>query len=224
VKYKFSTLYLLVGAVIAIGAQPRHVEAQIRFGVAAGLNYTDIDNVDFGSTTAVYNSRQGYHVGVIADIPLGPFGIKPGIFYMNAGTIFKDGLADFINDALPEEDKLQINDDFTVRYVTIPVDVRYSIGLAVVQPYIFVGPEFRFRTETSLINEVSDNLKSFGVAGNFGAGVELSLMGVKLLPEFRMAFDTSSIIDKRIKIGDFEFVADEAHQLRSVMLRLGVLI
>jgi len=223
VNHRFSTIALLAATAFGLALLPGRAECQIRFGVAAGFNYTDIDNVDFGSTTAVYDSRQGYHIGVIADIPLGPVGIKPGIFYMNAGKIFKDGLADFIDEAIPEAAQVQFNDDFDVRYVTFPIDVRYRIGLAVVQPYIFAGPEFRFRTETGLVSEVSDNIKSFGVAGNFGAGVELSLMGVKLLPEFRMAFDTSSIIDKSIRIGDFEFVADEAHQLRSVMLRLGVL-
>lgn len=224
VKHKFSAMALLVATTFALALPAREAEAQIRFGVAAGLNYTDIDNVDFGSTSAVYDSRQGYHIGLIADIPLGPVGIRPGIFYMDAGKIFKDGLKDFIDEAVPQEEQVAFNDDFNVRYVTFPIDVRYRFGLALVRPYIFVGPEFRFRTETDVPDEINDNIKSFGVAGNFGAGVEVNLMGVTLLPEFRMAFDTSSIIDKNIQVGDFEFVADEAHQLRSVMLRLGVLI
>ncbi|HLE55751.1 MAG TPA: porin family protein [Rhodothermia bacterium] len=201
---------------------PQSVDAQIRFGAAIGLNYTDIDDVDFGSTTAVYDSRQGYHIGVFADIPVGPLGVRPGVFYMNAGKIFESGLGDFIDEVVDDPD-LQFDDDFEVEYITIPIDVRYRFGLGPVLPYLFLGPELRFRTETDLIEEVDDNLKSFGVAGNLGAGVEVSLLGVKLLPEFRMAFDTSGIIDDEITIGDFEFVADEAHQLRTVMLRLGVI-
>jgi len=213
---------LAVAAGVLFGFQESGF-AQIRFGAAAGLNYTDIDNVDFGSAQAVYNSRQGFHIGVFADIPLGPLGVRPGIFYMNAGKIFEDGLKDFLDEVLPEGTDLNLDDDFSVKYVTVPIDLRYKIGLTAVQPYIFVGPEFRFRTETDLLPEVDDNLKSFGLAGNFGAGVEVALLGVRLLPEFRMAFDTSGIIDDKITIGDFEFVADEAHQLRTVMLRLGVI-
>ena len=216
----------LVGLAVAAGILLGFCEsssAQIRFGVAAGLNYTDIDNVDFGSAQAVYDSRQGFHIGVFADIPFGPLGVRPGIFYMDAGKIFENGLKDFLDEVLPEETDLNLEDDFSVRYITVPIDLRYKIGLTAVQPYIFVGPEFRFRTETDLLPEVDDNLKSFGIAGNFGAGVEVALLGVRLLPEFRMAFDTSGIIDDTITIGDFEFVADEAHQLRTVMLRLGVI-
>jgi len=201
---------------------PQGVDAQIRFGAAIGLNYTDIDDVDFGSTTAVYDSRQGYHIGVFADIPVGPLGVRPGVFYMNAGKIFENGLGDFIDEVVDDPD-LQFDDDFEVEYITIPIDVRYRFGFGPVLPYLFLGPELRFRTETNLIEEVDDNLKSFGVAGNLGAGVEVSLLSVKLLPEFRLAFDTSGIIDDEITIGDFEFVADEAHQLRTVMLRLGVI-
>jgi len=199
---------------------PPSAEAQIRFGAAIGLNYTDIDDVDFGSTTAVYDSRQGYHIGVFADISVGPLGVRPGVFYMNAGKIFENGLGDLVREVDPN---LQFDDDFEVHYITIPVDLRYRFGLGPVLPYLFLGPELRFRTENDLIEEVDENLKSFGVAGNIGAGVEVSLMGFKLLPEIRMAFDTSGIIDDEITIGDFEFVADEAHELRTIMLRLGVI-
>lgn len=220
------SLFRIVGWMalgVFIGASTHPAHAQIRFGLAAGLNYTDIDDVDFESTRAVYDSRQGFHIGAIADIPFGPIAVKPGIFYMNAGNIFEDGLADFIEEALPENSEVDVEDDFSVKYVTIPIDIRYKFGLAAVVPYLFLGPELRFRTETDLADEVEDNLESFGVAGNFGVGVEVGLFGLRMHPEFRMAFDTSGIIDDRITIGDFEFVADEAHELRTVMLRLGIL-
>lgn len=207
---------------VATGVSPLDVDAQIRYGAAVGLNYTDIDDVDLGSTSATYDSRQGYHIGVFLDVPLGMLGVRPGIFYMNAGKIFEDGLSDLINEALEGSD-VEVDDDFNVSFITIPIDVRYQMGLAMVQPYLFAGPELRFRTEADIIDEVDDDIKSFGVAGNLGLGVELAVFGLTVLPEFRIAFDVSGIMDDEITIGDFEFVADEAHELRTVMLRLGVI-
>ena len=215
-KNSFLRFSLLSGLVSFLGFVPA-AQAQFTFGFAGGLNFSSIGDVDFGSTQAVYDSRTGYHIGVFFDFSGGPLALRPGVYYMNAGALFKDGFSN-VDNALTD-----VDDNFELTFIVVPIDVRLRMGIPFLHPYLHIGPELRFRSEDagSELEELMD-LRSFNLAGNIGGGLELSLGGMRLMPEFRYTFDISGITGDQFQVGSVELNADEDHKSRTFMLRLGV--
>jgi hypothetical protein len=215
-KNSFLRFSLLSGLLGFLGFAPA-AQAQFTFGFAGGLNFSSIGDVDFESTRAVYASRSGYHVGVFFDFSGGPLALRPGVYYMNAGALFKDGFSN-VDDAAAD-----VEDNFELTFIVVPIDVRLRMGIPFLRPYIHAGPELRFRSE-DVDSEIEDllDLRAFNLAGNIGAGLELSLGGMRLMPEFRYTFDISGITGDQFQVGGVELNADDDHKSRSFMLRLGV--
>ena len=155
---------LPIGLLFVLLFMPVTAQAQFSFGVGAGLNFTSLADVDFGSTRTVYDSRSGYHVGAFLDFSAGPIALRPGVYYMNAGTLFEDGF-----DSVSSLNT--IDDNFELNFVVVPIDVRLRLGIPLLKPYIHAGPELRFRSEdaSTEVEEALD-LRSFNLAGNFGGG------------------------------------------------------
>lgn len=207
------TLYVFLGLLLGLSTTVP-AQAQLRFGVGAGLNYTTLSDIDFGSSSTTYDNRSGWHAGIFVDLGAGPLALRPGVYYLHAGRLFENGLS-------PALDLLQ--DSFDLNFIVVPIDVRLRMGFPFLSPYLLGGPELRFRSDDvdPAIQEALD-LRSFNLAGNFGLGVELNLGGYKLMPEFRYSFDISGITGDTVTIGGTEVSADSENKSRAYMLRLGV--
>lgn len=204
---------VLTAAVSAAAIIPAN--GQMQFGVAAGVNWSDLGNVDIGSITAVYESQQGWHAGVFLDVKLLVIGLRPGFYYVNAGPLLKGGLSG------EEETPVDELTSFDHTYVSVPLDLKFGLPLVLLEPYMFVGPEFKFNTVSESAGELADQLESTVIAGNAGLGVAVKLGGIKLIPELRFGFDLSSLFGDTITIGGEEIHVD-THAASTVVARLGV--
>ena len=181
--------FLAAAAATLLVAAP--ADALIRTGVTAGLNFASLGDVEVTDHETTYDSRTGWHAGVFAAGDLGPIGLRAGLLYVDAGSLF-DGLADV--PGLPDD----FDDGFRVRYLAVPVDFQYRVVLPPIRPYVFVGPEFRFDLTSD--DAFEENMKSTTVAANIGIGLEagLPLLGVTVTPEIRYCFDLQELTEETL--------------------------
>lgn len=57
-------------------------------------------------------------------------------------------------------------------YIDIPINVKYKLGIPVVKPFVFTGPDFAFLTSKKTVANIIKR-RNFDVGWNFGFGVEL---------------------------------------------------
>lgn len=207
-KDRLQRLFLVV-AVAGFGLAGA-APARAQFGVTAGLNFDRLSDVTFGDVDATFENKTGWHVGVWAEFSLGVVTLRPGVRYMNAGKLFE---------GLSEVDAAAV-DDFDINLVEVPILLRFSLGAAVVKPYIFAGPVLRFPAGVDKI--INNELNSPTVAGELGVGLQLSLGGFSLYPEIAFTFGLSSFIQNDIILGFATFSTNDSQKLNTAMLRLGV--
>jgi hypothetical protein len=190
-------------------------EALIDAGLSGGINFASLDDIKISDARTSYDNRTGYHIGVYAKGGLGPFAVRAGVVYLNAGPLF-EGLSDEID--LPSS----FEDNFDVRFLAIPVDFHYRLATPMLNPYFLVGPELRFDVTSS--DDFEDNLKSTSFAGNIGVGVEFTLpiFDLSIAPEIRYSFDLTGITEEDLTIGDSTYDALESHKADSIMLRVHI--
>jgi hypothetical protein len=168
----------LAALLLALLAAPA-ASAQIpSFGAAAGINFASLGD----ATATDLDNATGFHVGVYADLGIGPLSVRPGVFYVRAGRV--------------------LTSDEQIDYVAIPVDLRFSTGTPLVRPYALVGPEARIPT-----GEVfGEDTRSFALAANVGVGVELGgLVLPNAFAELRYGLDLSGLrddpdVDESVKV------------------------
>lgn len=193
-------LALLVSAV----ARPAHAQ----LGVAVGLNFNRLSDIQMNSTEATFENRQGWNAALWFDLPLGPVALRPEVRYMNAGALY-DGLGNGPDAA-----------DFDVNLIEVPLSVRFRLGTPLVAPYVAAGPVLRFPSSSD--DEGHEALKSMSFAGGLGVGLEVKLAGLRLYPELAYTFGVTSFTEKSFQVGGTTFTPDEDQRLNAVMLRLGV--
>lgn len=138
------------------------VNAQVQFGVKAGVNSTNLT----GDDTNDYQSITGFHAGVFAEIPLGrKFSIKPELMYSLQGAK-SDGI-----------DSILAGSTLKTGYINIPLLAKYNIisGL-----YVETGPQIGFlasaKNDFNGVNhDVKDVYKTTDFSWAFGLGYELPL-------------------------------------------------
>ncbi len=142
------------------------VDMSVHFGIRAGLNLSNqVDKYDGGKESA--SMHPGFHVGVIADIPLAKnfFYITPGLYFTQKGY---------------KEDDYKANP----MYLEIPIlfSGRYTIGKAQLQvnfgPYFAVGVAGKEKYSSHGYSEKwdyfgDDGYKRFDAGLSVGAGVTL---------------------------------------------------
>lgn len=199
------TLFFLTVLLVGIPAS-----AHAQLGISAGLNLDRLSDIELTDGRATFDNSNGWHAEVWYDIGLGNVALRPGVRYLDAGALF-DGLSDDVGD---------VDDNFAINLVEIPLDVRIRFGTPAVRPYALLGPVFRipFADDDGL----NDDLKTFSVAGEAGFGVELPLGRWRLYPELAFTFGLSRFVEDEFRIGGRTFVTDEAQYLNSVRLRLGL--
>lgn len=175
-------------------------------GLSLGPNFNQLSDIDTGDRQATFDNATGWHLHLWVDLPVGPVAVRPGLRYMDAGSVFDE--ADL---SIPDAEQ-------TVSLLEIPIDVRYRFTVPIVTPYLLAGPVLRFPTG----NQDSDRFESFSVAGGLGIGVEAGLAGVRLFPELKYTFGITRFTQEEYQLGGITFEPDESQHLNAVMLSLGI--
>jgi len=136
--------------------------AQVRFGIKGGAN---ISTVKFNKDVLNSDNVTGFHVGPTIEGMLGKggVGIDLAVLYSQKG---------FDTDV----DKVKNG------FIEVPVNLKFKLGLPLVNPYIAGGPYVAFRIAGDKIWHVKDNTngiidqikaQNFGAGLNFSAGAEI---------------------------------------------------
>ncbi|MCD8303131.1 MAG: PorT family protein [Prevotellaceae bacterium] len=146
------------------------VDMSVHFGIRAGLNVSNIKSKE-GSYSENWGSSVGYHVGVIADVPLAKnyFYITPGLYFTQKGSKESEGKYEY-----------KVNP----MYLEIPIlfSGRYTFGKAQLQvnfgPYFAVGvagkekeTEYGDTEKWDFFGD--DGAKRFDAGLSVGAGVTI---------------------------------------------------
>ena len=198
------TLPALAGAVLLLALSAAPARAQV--GLAAGLNFNDLGDIDTGSADVTFESSTGWHFGLFYRIGAGPVGIKPGVYYHQVGTYdFADG------------------GSFDLRAVELPVDLQVGVvSLPAVGLYVVGAPVL---TAARADEGFEDAVKDLSLTADVGVGVDLSLPGVGLAlqPELRYGLGVTDYLDESFQVdGATVTPSDDARRLSKVMLRVGV--
>lgn len=150
--------------------------AQVKFGVKAGLNLSNMTEKDDVHTYSNnYKMKTGFHLGVTAEFPISEFfSFEPALLYSTKGFIDKD---------------LDYKATASVNYLEIPMNAIYKINLGGTMMLISAGPYLGFAlsgkykgTEHGLDfdesinignNEDTDDIKALDYGLNIGVGVEI---------------------------------------------------
>jgi hypothetical protein len=149
---------LITAALLAVTA----ANAQLRFGVKGGVN---IAKAKFEKEYFRTDNITGFHLGPTLEAALG------------AGGIGFDAAVLYSQKGFASERK-------TVRnaFLEVPVNVKFKLGLPLVNPYVAAGPyvDIRIAGDKSwTVAETAESIghriktKNFGAGLNFSAGAEL---------------------------------------------------
>lgn len=193
--------------VLLVASMVLALPARAQLGVAAGLNFESVDDIETNSANATFDNATGYHVGVFYDLGLGPAGLRLGLFYRDIGDV--------------DVSFGGLSDAFSATMIDIPVDVRFNLtATPVIRPYVMAGPVFSWASTDD--SDYEDALNDVSVAGNVGVGLALDLGGIKLTPEFRYAVGISRFMKEEVNIRGVSFSSGDVQRLNTVMLRVGV--
>jgi hypothetical protein len=156
-KKIFSIIAVVAAFVLAVPAQ-----AQVQFGIKAGLNVNKVSLSDVGSNFDGEN-RTGFFAGVTADItlPIVGLGADISLLYDNkvAGTSVNDK---------------EVNK--TLQYIDVPINIKYTLGFSsLASVYLATGPQFAFNIgdRSWALSDLNKDweLKKSEFSWNVGAGV-----------------------------------------------------
>lgn len=124
---------ITLAAIIAALALAMPSQAQVKFGVKAGLNVSSISIKDVPANFDNSN-RTGFFAGLTADvtIPLAGLGADASLLYDNR-------VANMTIDQAGQD----ISTNKTLHYIALPINVKYTFGLSsLASVYIATGPQF----------------------------------------------------------------------------------
>ena len=152
---------LSLAVIVAALAFALPSQAQIKFGIKAGLNVNSVSLKNMNSNIDGKN-RTGFFAGVTADatIPLAGLGADVSLLYDNRVI----GL---------EANGEEYNK--TLHYVALPINVKYTVGLSsLASVYLATGPQFAWNVgDRNWLKQGTTGfeLKSSTFSWNVGAGV-----------------------------------------------------
>jgi len=199
--------YYLCGALFLASMIVSPARAQL--GVAAGVNFDNINDVKSSANKGNFDNATGFHFGVFYDFGAGPISLRPGIFYRNVSNV------DFTVSGL--------KDQFDLNMVEVPVDLHFNLtATPLIKPYALAGPVFTYSKASG--GELKDAVQNLNVAANIGLGLSLSVpgLGLRLFPELRYAFGISRFVKDKFEVGGVNFDASGTSRMNSFMVRLGV--
>lgn len=147
-KKLLSTLMVIACLALAIPAQ-----AQIKFGVKAGLN---VSKLHLSENIVSKDNRAGFFVGPTAEftLPLLGLGIDGSVLYNQFGVDSEEGTS-------------------TKKSIEIPINLRWTVGFSsLIGAYVAVGPQFGFNVGDRWVDNVCE-FKKNTTSFNVGAGLKL---------------------------------------------------
>lgn len=149
----FCTIMVVASVMLALPAQ-----AQIKFGVKAGVN---LNKASF-SSDAVSKNYTGFYVGPMAEvsIPFLGFGVDGALLYSQKGIDTETANASTV----------------LVKEVTVPLNLKYTLGSSLLGLYFAVGPQFAFNLDKNADDGNGGHNYSFktsNISMNFGVGVKM---------------------------------------------------
>lgn len=147
-KKLLSTLMVIACLALAIPAQ-----AQIHFGVKAGLN---VSKLHLSKDIVNKDNRAGFFVGPTAEftLPLLGLGIDGSVLYNQFGVESETGTSN-------------------KKSIEIPINLKWNIGFSsLIGAYVAVGPQFGFNIGDRWFDNICE-FKKNTTSFNVGAGLKL---------------------------------------------------
>lgn len=144
-------------------------QAQIKFGLKGGLNVTDMS-----LSKEVFNAdnQAGFFIGPTVKFSLPIIGLG-----IDAAALYDQRQAKVKGEVGYEQISIEER-SLDSKYINIPINLRYGIGLgSVASLNFFAGPQFGFnvgKKHQELVDDATWNLKSSAFSVNVGAGVTIA--------------------------------------------------
>lgn len=169
-------------------------QAQVKFGVKAGLNVNSF-NVKNIPVSFDKKNRNGFFAGVTADVTIPIVGIGADISLLYDNKCIGMGGQDIADDGTTE----YVTTHKTLHYITLPINAKYTIGLSsLASVYLATGPQFSWNVGDRhwTLGEIDEGweLKSSAFSWNVGAGVTV-LNHVRVGYNFNIALGNTAEID-----------------------------
>ena len=156
---------LLIG--LGLLATSLTASAQFKYGVRAGMNYTDLHISEIRNNTA-----SGWFLGPTLEYTTSSIGLG-----FDASLLYSRTNSDY-------EYQDESFTTYRIDYLTLPVNVRYTLNLRVIQPFIYAGPELSARISDNFggvwkaLSQVTD-IRHYYSSGadlkfNIGAGFKVA--------------------------------------------------
>ena len=180
-------LILIVFLIIYTGTTLKAQES-VLFGIKGGANFTKMNSDKFADNS----SRVGFHVGLLAEIPLGnKFSIQPEVLYSTQGT--KAQVILFGGNPTIE---------YNLDYIQVPVMIKWYLTESL---SIDAGPSFNFLIKDEMGAQGYQPLSSFSMMAyesdfgrkfEFGGGLGASYkFGSNLLGSARYVYGLTDAFD-----------------------------
>ena len=147
--------------VITLVLSATYTQAQTRFGIKGGLNFSTFA-VSAGSGTITPDSKTGINFGIISEIPLATdFYLQPGLLFSTKGS-------------------KSAGETLSTNNLEIPINALYKLNAGSVKVLGFAGPYIGYavsgKSGSDKITFSGDNkmMNALDLGFNFGAGVEIS--------------------------------------------------
>ena len=154
-KKRILSMAVLVAAlIVAIPSQ-----AQVKFGVKAGLNVNSVSLKGDLTSNLSADNRTGFFAGLTADvtIPLAGLGADISVLYDNKVV----GVSEM--DLIGEEHE----SNKTLHYVDLPINLKYTVGFSsLASVYLATGPQFSWN-----VGAGATVLKHVRVGYNYNIGI-----------------------------------------------------
>ncbi len=177
-------------------------QAQVGFGITGGVNFATAGGSDVPSSVKSYT---GYAAGVYADISIPLlFTIEPQVLYTRKGFSDQE-LFDF------GSGPVTVNATFHYDYIEVPVLIKYTLPVPVVNPALFAGPSVGFlmsaklNVDASGVGSAESDMKSLTPSTDFGLvfGASANILIVNVSARYTMGLtsldkETSSKVYNRV--------------------------
>lgn len=144
-------------------------QAQIKFGLKGGLNVT---SMSLSRDVFDADNQMGFFIGPTVKFSLPLTGLG-----MDVSALYDQREAKVTGD-VGYEQIMVTERSMKSKYINIPINLRYGIGLgSLASIYFFGGPQFGFNVGSKnqeLVNDATWRLKSSAFSVNLGAGVMLA--------------------------------------------------
>lgn len=184
------------------------------FGIKAGVNFA---NLSVDSDDADPQSRTGFHVGGLVEIPVSEkFSVQPELLYSAQGAKSKETFVDDFYGNYTAETTLKLD------YISLPVMAKYYVanGLA-----LEAGPQFNFLVAAKGEYEVKMN--GMSQSGEIDMKDQVKKIDIGLGFGGSYTFDMGLLIGARYNLGltdanDAEVEPDAPNKIKNKVFQLSV--